>query len=856
MIMHQILAGMRDRQLSEKLQMEAKLDLKTCIDRCRQKEFISRQQGLFRTQSEAAAAEPPAVGAVQKSTDQTKKRLKKQKAPPSGKPHGSVGAESSSRGPDSRSIQCGRCGYSPCHPRSKCPARAAKCNSCGKTGHFGSVCRSKRINEIDQSRTEDLFFGALTKEKGRSWMITVTLDENPIEFKIDSGADATVIPESVYRKHWKNPLNPTSQTLKTASGSGFYVLGTFEAKFAIGGKTSTQTVYVIRNLRQALLGLPAIEDLRILSRVNAVTVADDGIISEYPSVFSGLGQFETEYRIELKENAKPWALPAPRRITIPLRSKVKDELDRMQSLGVISKVDQPTDWCAGMVVVVKPNKVRICVDLTKLNLSVKRERHILPAVEETLAQLKEAHVFSKLDANSGFWQIPLANESRLLTTFITPFGRYCFNRLPFGISSAPEHFQKRMQQILEGLEGVACMMDDILVFGRNKQEHDRRLHAVLQRLEEAKITLNREKCEFGCDSVKFLGQIVGKGGVHTDPEKVAAIQQMPAPTNVPELRRFLGLVNHQAKYLQNLAELTAPLRELLKKEIQWTWSTPQKAAFESIKRALTEAPVLAIYDVQKDTILTADASSYGLGAVLSQVQSDGTVKPVAYASRSLTPTQRRYAQIDKEALALVWGTERFHCFLAGKQFQMETDHKPLVSLLGSKPLEEVPLRVQRFRMRLMSYLYTISHVPGKPLYTADALSRNPVSTPQPVDTALEEEAEAYACAAIDSFPGTDSFLSTIREQQDVDAVCRVIKRYVMEGWPPKSRLQGEAKLFANVQAELSINDGLLLRGHRLVIPAAMRAGILDRLHDSHQGVTKSRALTRQYVWWPRLSTNR
>ena len=181
----------------------------------------------------------------------------------------------------------------------------------------------------------------------------------------------------------------------------------------------------------------------------------------------------------------------------------------MESLGVISKVDKPTQWCAGMVVVPKKNgKVCICVDLKPLNENVLREVHPMPKVDETLAQLTGAKVFSKLDANSGFWQIPLSESSRPLTTFITPIGRYYFHKLPFGISSAPEHFQKRMSAILSGLEGVVCQMDDVLVFGRDQTEHDTRLTAVLKRIESAGATLNPDKCEFSRKTLKFLGHIL------------------------------------------------------------------------------------------------------------------------------------------------------------------------------------------------------------------------------------------------------------------------------------------------------------------------------------------------------------
>ena len=288
-------------------------------------------------------------------------------------------------------------------------------------------------------------------------------------------------------------------------------------------------------------------------------------------------------------------------------------------MGVISKVEAPTEWCAGMVVVPKSNgKVRICVDLTKLNESVCRERHILPSVEQTLAQIGEAKVFSKLDANSGFWQIDLAPESAPLTTFITPFGRYQFNRLPF--TSAPEHFQRRMNQILEGLEGVVCLIDDTLIYGKTKEEHDERLVAVLKRIQEAGLTLNKEKCQFCQKSIRFLGQLLDQTSVKPDPEKVRAIKQMKPPTNITELRRFLGMINQLNKFSPCLAERTKHLRTLLSTKNQWVWEKTHQETFDALKEALSSSETLALYSASKETTLSADASSYGLGAVLRQKQ--------------------------------------------------------------------------------------------------------------------------------------------------------------------------------------------------------------------------------------------
>ena len=256
--------------------------------------------------------------------------------------------------------------------------------------------------------------------------------------------------------------------------------------------------------------------------------------------------------------------------------------------------------------------------------------HPLPRVDETLAQLTGAKVFSKLDANSGFWQIPLSPQSRLLTTFITPFGHFCFNKLPFGICSAPEHFQKRISAILEGLEGVLCLMDDVLIFGSNKGEHDSRLKVVLERIQKAGVTLNPLKCEFGKSNLIFLGHITDSSGIQADPQKTSAITDMPPPNNVTELGRFMGLANQLGKF-SKLAELTQPLRELLSKKNQWLWGPAQDEAFSKVKTELSKPTVLALYDMDAETKVTADASAHWLGAVLMQ-KHEQSWRPVAYAS--------------------------------------------------------------------------------------------------------------------------------------------------------------------------------------------------------------------------------
>jgi hypothetical protein len=272
-----------------------------------------------------------------------------------------------------------------------------------------------------------------------------------------------------------------------------------------------------------------------------------------------------------------------------------------------------------MVVAPKPNgQVGICVDLKKLNESVKRENHPLPSVEESLSKLSGAKIVSKLDANSGFWQINLAPESRLLTTFITPYGRFYFNRLPFGINSASDFFQKRMSEIVCGIEGVLCHMDDILIFAENQGQHDVILKNVLSILRDYGLTLNDKKCEFSRSSITFLGHVVDDKGIRIESQKVKAILDVQKPENVSDIRRFLGMVNQLNRFSSKLAESSQPLRELLKQKNTWIWGPSQERSFKDLKSEIAQSPCLTHYDTRGEIIISADASSYGLGAVLRQ----------------------------------------------------------------------------------------------------------------------------------------------------------------------------------------------------------------------------------------------
>ena len=556
-----LVVGIRDTALSERLQMDSELTLEKATKLIRQKEAVHEHNSQLHGNPETKDSGDLSLLKYEGANNHRQATHSQRRK--------------------SKKTACTRCGKGSHTGGEQCPASTVTCHKCKRIGHFASQCFSKTIKATtDELSLDSAFLDAMTSASQNSWNTNVLLEKTSVNFKLDTGAEVTAITEETFKQLNGITMNKPSKSLHGPARQSLNVLGQFTGQLSYKGKSSSQAIYVIRGLKTNLLGLPAITSLQLVCRVNEMICDAQTIQARFSSLFRGLGTLGDAYKIKLKEGATPYSLYTPRNVAIPLREKVKTELNRMESNGIISKATEPTPWCAGMVVVPKKEgSVRICVDLKPLNQSVLREVHPIPKVDDTLAQLAGATVFSKIDANSGFWQIPLSIESRPLTTFITPYGRYFFNKLPFGISCAPELFQLRMNKILEGLKGVVCQMDDVLVFGSNQAEHDERLIATLERIKAAGVTLNKDKCKFSVNAVKFLGHIVDQDGIKADPDKTSAITNMKSPQNVSELRRFMGMANQLGKFSCHLADLTHPLRGLLSSKRAWLWGPEQEKAF-------------------------------------------------------------------------------------------------------------------------------------------------------------------------------------------------------------------------------------------------------------------------------------
>ena len=345
---------------------------------------------------------------------------------------------------------------------------------------------------------------------------------------------------------------------------------------------------------------------------------------------------------------------------------MEQELEKLQHMGIISPV-QFSQWAAPIVPVLKQNgEVRICGDYkVTVNQACTVDSYPLPRVDELLANLAGGQYFSKLDLSQAYLQLPLDESSKEYLTVNTHKGLYRYNRLPFGVSSAPSIFQRTIENLLQGIKGVSVYIDDILLTGSTLHEHLQILDAVLQKLRNSGLRLNRKKCFFLRHQIEYLGHVIDKDGIRPTTEKVRAIQEARTPQNFSELRSFFGIINYYHQFLPNLSTTLAPLYRLLQKDVKWTWEQEQEEAFKAAKEALQDDLLLVHYDETKPLILACDASQYGLGAVLSHTMEDGTERPVAYASRTLTPAEKNYSQLEREGLAIIFGIKKFHNYLYG-----------------------------------------------------------------------------------------------------------------------------------------------------------------------------------------------
>jgi hypothetical protein len=682
-----------------------------------------------------------------------------------------------------------------------------------------------------------------------------------LKLKVDTGAQANTLPYRTYKQMYPDridedgkPLHqhlaPPDATLAAYNGSHIECAGTINIPCQYRDSQWIDAKFFVVNVPgPAVLGLPSCEDLQVVTLHCAVGSpkqinTTEDLVTAYPNQFDSIGEFRTVHKLTIDPNVPPRIDP-PRRIPIALKDKIKSELDKMVEQDVIRRIEEPTDWVSSLTYVTKRDgSLRVCLDPRHLNKALLRPHHQTPTTEELNHRFANAKFFSKLDAKAGYWSIKLDEPSQKLTTFQTPYGRFCFKRLPFGLSVSQDLFQLEMDRIIEKCPGACGIADDVVVFGATEDEHDRNLIQFMQTAQTHGLKLNSAKCEVKKKEITFFGNIYSDTGMKPDPQKVRDLQAMPAPSSRAEVQQFLGFITYLSRYIKDFSSKTAVIRGLLSKEAEFIWEPHHQRIFDQLKEEVSEQSLLHYYNPLKEVHMHCDASIQGVGAALLQPDDNGVFHPVAYASKSLTPTEQRYACIERELLSIVFGTRRFHTYLFGRSFQVITDHRPLVMIVD-KPLTSAPPRLQRMLVELQGYNFVLTHRPGTQNQLADGLSRLPSpNNKSNIDLDLR----------VDHIDFSTSMIGKIRSSIEQDPVLQQLQETIITGWPEHIKdLPTDLRTYWGLRDSLSIENGVIYKGQQLLIPKPQQNNILEQLHTAHMGQEKTKLLAKVTVYWPNIN---
>ncbi|RUS82334.1 hypothetical protein EGW08_009887 [Elysia chlorotica] len=675
--------------------------------------------------------------------------------------------------------------------------------------------------------------------------------------ELDTGSALSLMTQRDFMKIFKKKptLLPSAVNLKTYTGEIIHPLGKTTVRLTTPTQNKLLYLYILPKGSNPIFGRDWINQVQInwrsLQQLNKIDsqFSTSTIKQKFKDLFGeGIGKIkDREATLEVMEGSTPRFLKA-RPVPFAIKQKVEKTLDELEQQDILSKVNY-SEWATPIVPVLKKSgDVRICGDFkVTINPVLKTEQYTLPRLDDMMASLENGTKFSKIDLRQAYFQLPLKESCKHLTTINTSKGLYVFNRLVFGITSAPAIWQKTMDQILQGLPGVLCNQDDMVISGRTEEEHHKNLLMVLEKLQDCGMKANFNKCAFYMDEVVFCGIKISCKGLHKTEDKVKAIQDAPVPSKKSQLRSFLGLVNYYHKWLKNVAQIAKPLYNLLQNNTPFNWSEDCQTAFGTIKSMVASELVLTHYNPSLPLKLATDASPYGLGAVISHVTQEGE-RPISFDSRTLSKAEQGYSQLDKEALAIVWAVKKFFFYLCGRHFTLITDHQPLKYIFS--PDKGIPAmsaaRQQRYAVFLSGFNYSIEYRNSKVNANADSLSRLPLPVSDTDSETNDDTDELYYQEVVESIPV--SAKSIDKESRHDVTIARVLNYVTKDDWP--SSIEPELRPFHIRRHKLCVQQECLLWGHRVIPPRKLQQQILQTLHQGHMGIAKMKALARRYFWWP------
>ncbi len=693
------------------------------------------------------------------------------------------------------------------------------------------------------------------------WWTTVRTSRGALPFKVDTGAKGNVCSlRDLHRLGYtQRDLRPSNVVLISFTKALVRPIGTLVTSANVNGRDIPFVLHVVSVCNSPLLSFPTAVQARLVQPPADVLrtpgAADSDLDKSHPTPVHEFSAYQNEIiHLQVRENAVPKQFP-PRRVPLALQDQAHFELMEMVRDGIIEPVTEATEWCHPMLVTPKPNgRLRVCMDPRYLNDFLVRAVHPFPDIEQVFSSVRGARYFSKIDLTHGFWNLRLDEASSRLCVFASPWGRFRYKRLPFGVSPAPEVFHRVVADVIRDLPHVIHYIDDILIFAASQAEHDALVREILQRLRRVGFAICNNKCSFSKREVTFLGHLISGDAIRPDPLKMEALQCMQPPSTLAELQSFLGFVNYIARYVPNLATLAEPLRRLQSSKVHFAWTDEQDRSFRAIRQCLLDSPGLAPFDPSLPLVVATDASQHGIGGVL--LQND---RPVLYVARALTPAETRYAIIEKELLAVVFVLTRCHFYTFGCPVTVKTDHKPLLGLVSSDA-DKLSLRLRRFVERLFPYALSWSYVPGKDNHFPDALSRLSFHAKLTVDEHQTVVHLARADQALHAqlLAGGPLFRD-IHAAAASDLQFQALLKCAAHGWPPKLVKRDARRHLLQpywaIRDELRLVGSFLLWGERVCVPRALQSRALALLHQGHPGINFMHQRAKNIFYWPGITAD-